>query len=185
MTTDITDLYHAFVYNYHTLQIAKGQNNATWTHRVLGFFDQLGRMLGHLVFFEEAKCDLTWWFDEEYRLHIEHENRPNKERIIEKTIKKVLISDAKRAIAICYPKTEKERQEIEEWIKNNSKKMRKPEEVMIILDNSYFIKENNIFRTHIITEKWYNIWSERKKIDENGYFTLVFLEEEEEESDKN
>ncbi len=141
-------------------------------------------MLGHSVFFEDAKCDLTWWYGEENILHIEHENSSSKERIIEKTIKKVLISDAKRAIAICYPKNEKERQEIEEWIKNNAKKMRKPEEVMIILDNSYFIQENDLFRTHIITEKENEIWSDKKKIDENGDFTLVILYEEE-ESDNN
>ena len=115
MTTDICDLYRAFVYNYHTLQLTPGQTGATWTHRVLGFFDKLGRMLGNIVDFEFAKRDLTWWFDEENRLHIEHENKNKKERIIENTIKKVLISDAKRAIAICYPKNEKERQEIEEW----------------------------------------------------------------------
>ena len=180
MPIDIYDLYSAFVSNYHTLQLTTRQTDTTWTHRVLGFFDKLGRMLGHIVFFEDAKCDLTWWYGDENSLHIEHENKNKKERIIEKTIKKVLMSDAKRAIAICYPKNKKERQEIEEWIKNNAKNLRKPEEVMIILDNSYFIKENDIFRTHLITEKWYNIWSERKKIDENGYFTLVFLEEGEE-----
>lgn len=41
---------------------------------------------------------------------------------------------------------------------------------MIILDNSYFIEENDMFGTHIITEKEPEIWSERKKIDENGDF---------------
>ncbi|MBA7514855.1 hypothetical protein ES705_06890 [subsurface metagenome] len=115
MTTDIYDLYSAFVSNYHTLQLTARHTNTTWTHRVLGFFDNLGRMLGHFVLFEKDKYDLTWWYGEEKVLHIEHENSSSKERIIEKTIKKVLISDAKRAIAVCYPKNEKERQEIEEW----------------------------------------------------------------------
>ena len=93
MTLDISDLYDAFRFNYHTLQLVPGDNNTTWTHRILGYFDKLGRMLGYAVYFERNRDDLSWWDyseDEKFFLHLEHENSTNKERIrIERSNKEI------------------------------------------------------------------------------------------------
>ena len=68
-------------------------------------------MLGYTVYFERNSDDLSWWDyseDENLFFHVEYENSTNKERIIEKTIKKVLESEAEISAAICYLNNEED-----------------------------------------------------------------------------
>ncbi|MBA7558350.1 hypothetical protein ES705_51149 [subsurface metagenome] len=83
----------------------KDYTNTTWTHRILNFFDQLGRLLGYQVVYEKHRYDLTWWDYSDGKkifFHLEHENS-TKKKIIEETFEsKIFGSPSEIAMAICY-----------------------------------------------------------------------------------
>lgn len=82
MTLDGSDILEAFMVNYHKLELSEQYQNTTWTHRILGYFDMLGRMLGYEVHYEKLRYDLTWWDyskEEYFFFHLEHENISDKE----------------------------------------------------------------------------------------------------------
>ena len=181
MTLNGSDMLEAFVENYHKLELSDQDQNTTWTHRILGYFDMLGRMLGYKVHYEKLRYDLTWWDyskEEYFFFHLEHENSPDKETIIEETIKKkVLNSDAEIAVAICYPKNEKEFNAIKEWINKNSQTLLKPNEVIIILDGSYLDSvENIVFSAFIISKEKIEYRNNKKILGEDGIFTIVYYD---------
>ncbi len=145
MTIDSNDLIYGFTENYHSFQLVGDNTNTTWTHRILDYFDRLGRMLGHLVQYELERYDLTWWDysleqkKDEMILHVEHENVTDKEIIIQETLEnKLLNSKSKIVLAIVYPKNGQDFEEISLWIEKNVKKGMKAQEAVIILDGCCF-----------------------------------------------
>ena len=178
MTLDGNDIFEGFMVNYHKLELSDQDKNTTWTHRILGYFDILGRMLGYKVHYEKLRYDLTWWDyskEEYFFYHLEHENSSSKKRKIEETIKqKVLNSDAEIAMAICYPNNEKEFNSIKEWINKNSQTLLKPNEVIIILDGSYWGTVENIsFSAFIISKEKIEHRRSKKIMGEDDIFTIV------------
>ena len=184
MTIDGYDLQDGFTRNYHSFQLTGEHTNTTWTHRILGYFDRLGRMLGYEVQFEKERYDLTWWdysINQEKGkiiLHVEHENSTNKNKIIEETLEyKILDSEAKIALAICYPNNSQDFDEIKLWIKKNVKKRMKAEEVTIIVDGCCYGEEPYHFAVHMITKKKSELYL-YDKITVNEYHCLEYKTEE-------
>lgn len=78
-------------------------------------------------------------------------------------------------MAICYPNNEKEFNSIKEWINKNSQTLLKPNEVIIILDGSYWGTVDNISFSAFIINKEKIEYSKNKKIrGKDGIFTIVF-----------
>ena len=75
------DIFRAFIRNYGNLELSEIYYGTNWTNRILGYFDNLGRLMGYYVYYEWNKYDLTWF--ENYNepanteppiLHVESEN---------------------------------------------------------------------------------------------------------------
>ncbi|MFW9997872.1 MAG: hypothetical protein ACFFD4_37875 [Candidatus Odinarchaeota archaeon] len=107
MTIDGRDLIQSLVGNYHSLQLHGLHTNTTWTRRLIGHYDQLGRLLGYWVDYEHQNYDLVWFYREKKGIffHLEHENAASYERIVNHTIENRLFpSEARITMGIFYPK---------------------------------------------------------------------------------
>jgi len=161
VTIDTNDLLFGFVWNYHFLRI-EGEMvkySTTWTHRLLGYFDTLGRLLGHLVILEKERYDLGWWDNSTLFLHVEHENKQSFDRIVNQTLlKKLFPSEAKLGIGICYPKSSDLFEEIIEYVEDYKGEI-SPDEVLLILDGHAFKKDEIPFVT--LTYKKGDTWKKQ------------------------
>lgn len=183
MTINGYDLRDGFTENYHSFQLMETNTGTTWTNRILGFFDKLGRMLGYVVQFEKEKYDLTWWdysIEQEQGkiiLHVEHENKTDKSRIIEETFEyKILNSRARIVLAICYPNNEQDFEEITTWIKKNVQKKMIAEEAVIMVDGLSCGDEPYRFDVYNILKKKKEL-SIYDKTTLNEYYCLEYKEE--------
>lgn len=133
------DLFFGFIHNYWTLGIRYESKHAKWTQRILGYFANLGQMLGVVVEYEWRRYDLVWFYqisdrkDGEPWLHVEHENSASR---LSNLYEKVVTSKAPNVIAIGYPASYKEEsafvEKLERFHSMNTEK-----EVMFILDPAY------------------------------------------------
>lgn len=125
------DLFYGFIRNYVTFGIYDDITNTKFTHRILGYFADVGRMLGMWVNYEEGRADLIWYYNRSDKvplLHIEHENHSDR---IDEVLGKLKSSNAKSFLGICYPRTEKQH----EYLQKELKKLAKGREFLIISDN--------------------------------------------------
>ncbi|MFW9996004.1 MAG: hypothetical protein ACFFD4_28445 [Candidatus Odinarchaeota archaeon] len=163
MNLTALDLFYGFTTNYHSFHLKGGLSDTTWTHRIMGYFDQLGRMLGYEVLFEHNRYDLTWRDYTEYHLykkeepeislHLEHENQPDFDRITSETLRnKIQASNAAVAVAIAYPNPESMFDNLENWI-NENKQDFNAKETLIILDGAYIKVDRKPFDVFIINGK--------------------------------
>ena len=182
MPIDTYDLYAAIIVNYHRLELAPDHSNTTWTRRILGYFDSLGRMLGYRVHYEKKRYDLTWWDyskKNELFFHIEHENNTDKTHIIDETLsKKILSSEADIVIAICYPKTKEESEEIITWIKDRGNKLLQAKEAFIILDGFCWGEKTVDFVSVFIKKKKIIVQRDKRILGKDGYYTIDIEDEE-------
>ena len=140
---DVIDLWEGFTHYYHSLELSAYDNNSTWTLRILNYFDILGKMLGFDIKIEKNRYDLSWWdhsIEGELFLHLEHENSTNLERIIDKTINKIIESKTIIGIAIVYPKNHMDYQKIFDHIKTTVTNTN-AKELLFILDGSCYLDD--------------------------------------------
>lgn len=113
---NLTLLFQGFIRNYARLQLHEDDfTKKKFTERELGYFAQVGEMMGFYAFQEEKQeikgkdryCDLMWATynsaKEEYtfELHLEHENTLTAEETLE-----TKLTDASNLIAINWAKPE-------------------------------------------------------------------------------
>lgn len=169
-------LLNEFKKNYYALELSKDDHyGTTWTHRILGFFDQLGRKLGYKVHFEKLNHDLTWWDNSEREnlfFHLEHENSKKYKEVIE-DVSKVVKSQAEIAMAICYPR---DYNKVVEWINDKSQSLLKPKEVIIIVDGwscEEDTLENARFNSFIITKDDIKKEKKRRILGKEGVYIIT------------
>ena len=81
------DIFYGFIRDIKTLRLVWSTSGFTdYTQEVLGYFRQLGKLLGFSVRAEKKRYDLSWYRESEKIpfLHIEHENSPYWKELKEK-----------------------------------------------------------------------------------------------------
>lgn len=169
------DFFYGYVRNYHSFHIEPNSNNTKWTNKILGFYDQLGTLLGVRTEYEWKRYDLCWfWKDNnEPWLHVEHEN-VGSWGALNDTIQKVNDSISEDIIAIVYPESE------ELWIQfikemdKSQKEWSKETEVLAILDASIFQTKLVKIEGHVYSKTAGNfVMNAVKKVDEEGIYYAI------------
>jgi hypothetical protein len=131
------DLFFGFIHNYWTMGIRPRSKGTKWTNKVLGYFANLGELLGFYTEYEWRLFDLLWFDEYEDRkegtpyLHIEHENSSDR---LDNLMQKVVKSKAPYVIAIGYPSSKESHLKYVKKIEKLHKKLAMDKEVMFILD---------------------------------------------------
>lgn len=176
------DLFYGFIRNYVTFGIYDDITNTKFTHRILGYFADVGRMLGMWVDFEKGRSDLLWFYnkrDKKPLLHIEHENYSDR---LKNVIGKLKSSKAESFLGICYPSTEKDH----EYLKEELEKLAEGREFLVIADlcllddpeddvvGHYSSNRSNSIRSNLIADSgqtadgiWYAYWEENRQEGED------------------
>ena len=140
---DMENLFRGFIKNYMSFGIRDNANWTKWTHRILGYYGQLGRMLGVSVEYEWNKFDLVWFWEEEDRkskdpwLHIEHENDPD--RLI-KLAEKAAESYSLNVVVIGYPGSKSDEEKLIHQLKKIKSEW-KEAEILAIMDTVVYEEE--------------------------------------------
>ncbi|MHA1614598.1 MAG: hypothetical protein ACTSYJ_07105 [Candidatus Thorarchaeota archaeon] len=133
----IKDLFIGFIHNYWTMGIRPKSKETKLTNKVLGYFANLGEILGFYTEYEWKLFDLLWFRTYQDRkdgkpyLHIEHENSPDR---LDNLMEKVVTSKAPFVIAMGYPSSKESHSKYVKRIEKLHKKLTKDQEVMFILD---------------------------------------------------
>ncbi len=130
------DLFSGFIRNYSSFGIRDDTNWTKWTHKILGFYAQLGRMLGAYVEYEWNSLDLIWFWSLKEKeagepwLHVEHENDPDR---LKNLLGKIDESEALTIIAIGYPPSTKDSKKFMAKVEDIKREW-KDLEILVVLD---------------------------------------------------
>ena len=169
------DFFYGFVRNYHSFQISPESNNTKWTNKILGFYDQLGTLLGTTVEYEWKRYDLCWfWKDQkEPWLHVEHENDGSWEAL-EDTLRKVNDSTSEDIIVIVYPATEELWDQFLKELNKSQKSWTKGTDILAILDATIFQTKLVKLEGHVYSKTDGNFMMQAmKKVDEEGVYYAI------------
>jgi len=168
------DFFYGYVRNYHSFHIQPDSNNTKWTNKILGFYDQLGTLLGAKIEYEWKRYDLCWfWKDEEDPwLHVEHENGGSWSAL-EDTIRKINESEAEDLIAVMYPDSQENWDKLVKEMGKVQKKWTEETEVLVILDASYFQTKVIKLEGHIFSNSGNMVLNAIKKTDEEGIYYAI------------
>ncbi len=167
------DFFYGFVRNYHSFRIEPDANWTRWTNRILGFYDQLGAMLGARSEYEWNKYDLSWFRrgdDKTPWLHVEHENKGSW-AALDDTIRKISESVCEDIIAIVYPNTKELWERFLKKLEKSSNSWTDETEVLAILDASFFETGLITMEGHVVSKKMETeVFKATKKTEETDHY---------------
>lgn len=140
---DLSSFFNGFVKNYSVFNLHRISNITQFTAKEIGYFRQLGEMLGYHVFHEDQrmikgmqkKGDLFWaTYDKDddeyyYELHLERESKRKKAK---ETIVNKLADDISFLIGIVHSNTENAT-ELIELAKKKVEENKEVDEILLIL----------------------------------------------------
>lgn len=142
--------FSRFVAGYADLGIYLDSSNTTWTHEMIRFAFELGRVWGFLGKRETKRWDVSWTAeieDELYRvLRFEHENKYKWESVW-KTVNDKLVGCTKKnpsvlmLVGIVYPASEKEQNKLILRTEKLAKSLENPDvSLLLIVDSGIYTR---------------------------------------------
>jgi len=194
---DLIQFFEGYVRNYRRMNLASIHNRSMFTKREIGYFANLGEILGFDAFVEDYKLDkdrgrsrpmdLSWWkldsrVDKDnyayLALHLERENLWNKdEETIDKLFSKTEVDcEPRNVIGIQYVES-KERVDYLNKIIIKKNKVQKTNALMIYRYYDAEFEIERVCANHFTTSGLAGIRSAICKQDDLGYWFMCFEEE--------
>lgn len=148
------DLFYGFIRNYSTFGLRPRSKYTKWTHEILGFYAQLGKMIGCYIEYEWKRFDLVWFWSLADRdakkpwLHVEHENNPWR---LDKLLGKVKETLSNNIILIGYPDTRTDWNRFARKLGTVSVRKGRRVEILAILDGIFLKEETDHITGYIFS----------------------------------